>query len=98
MRGGFELIKWIFNFCSVLLVFLVEERVFIIKSLDLKLEGLFIYRVLGIYWNVEYDIIDFVVNDKECLENWKGVLLFIVIVYDLFGFVSFLFLFGREMN
>lgn len=53
------------NCCDVLLVFLVEEWVFYIKDLDLKFDCLFLDRVLGIYWDVEYDIINFVFGKGE---------------------------------
>ena len=97
-RGGFELTKWISNSRTVLSAFPVEERAPHIKSLDLKSEILPMDRALGIHWNVEHDMINFVTSNKEQPDNRKDVLSSIATVYDPLGFASPLLLPGREIN
>ena len=81
-RGGFQLTKWISNRRDVLPAFPVEERAPHIKDLDLKSESLPLDRALGIHWDVEHDMINFVFGKGEQPENRKGVLSSISTVYD----------------
>ncbi|XP_068712838.1 uncharacterized protein [Montipora foliosa] len=97
-KGGFQLTKWISNRRDVLLAFPVEERAPQIKDLDLKSDSLPLDRALGIHWDVEHDIINFVFGKGEQPENRKGVLSSISTVYDPLGFSSPLLLPGREIN
>ena len=97
-KGGFQLTKWISNCRDVLSAFPVEERAPQIKDLDLKSDSLPLDRALGIHWDVEHDIINFVFGKGEQPENRKGVLSSISTVYDPLGFASPLLLPGREIN
>ena len=64
-KGGFQLTKWISNRRDVLSAFPVEERAPQIKDLDLKSDSLPLDRALGIHWDVEHDIINFVFGKGE---------------------------------
>ncbi|XP_015754719.1 PREDICTED: uncharacterized protein LOC107334302 [Acropora digitifera] len=97
-KGGFQLTKWISNRHDVLPAFPVEERAPQIKDLDLKSDSLPLDRALGIHWDVEHDIINFVFGKGEQPENRKGVLSSISTVYDPLGFASPLLLPGRKIN
>ena len=97
-KGDFQLTKWISNRRDVLSPFPVEERAPQIKDLDLKSDSLPLDRALGIHWDVEHDIINFVFGKGEQPENRKGVLSSISTVYDPLGFASPLLLPGREIN
>ena len=76
----------------------MEERAPHIKYLDLKSESLPLNRALGIHWDFEHDIINFVFGKGEQPGNRKGVLSSIPTVYDPLGFASPLLLPGREIN
>ena len=76
----------------------MEERAPQIKDLDLKSDSLPLDRALGIHWDVEHDIINFVFGKGEQPENRKGVLSSISTVYAPLGFASPLLLPGRKIN
>ncbi|XP_015755924.1 PREDICTED: uncharacterized protein LOC107335413 [Acropora digitifera] len=95
---GFQLTKWISNRSDVWSAFPVEERAPQIKDLGLKSDSLPLDRALGIHWDIEHDIINFVFSKGEQPENRKGVLSSISTKYDPLGFASPLLLPGRKIN
>ena len=98
VKGGFEITKWNSNSGKVLSAFLAEKRAPQVKNSDLNLQSLPTDRALGMHWNVERDIIDFVVSKKEQPNNRKGVLSSVATMFDPLGLASHLLLPGKEIN
>ena len=74
------------------------ERAPHIKDLDLKSHNLSLDKALGIHWEVERDMLDFVFSEREQPENCKGVLSSIATVHDPLRFASSLLQLGREIT
>ena len=93
--GGFNLTKFICNRKNVLMSIPDIYRREGVKDTDLVREELPSERALGVYWNVENDILCFKVNLKEKRRNRRGMLSMLSSFYDPLGLVSPFILKGR---
>ncbi|XP_067685297.1 uncharacterized protein [Haliotis asinina] len=86
--GGFRLTKWISNSHTVLDSILPEERAKGVKHLDLENSELPPERALGVFWEVEKDILGFKVNLRHHMDTKRGILATMSSVYDPIGLLS----------
>ncbi len=86
-KGGFRLTKWISNNRKVLESIPIAERAKEIKELDLNYEALPTERALGLFWDVELDMLCFrrVQRDKPLTR--RGLLSIVSSIYDPLGLI-----------
>ncbi|XP_067679580.1 uncharacterized protein [Haliotis asinina] len=87
-RGGFRLTKWMSNSYAVLDSIPPEERAKGLKHLDLENSELPPERALGVFWEVEKDILGFKVNLRHHMDTKRGILATMSSVYDPIGLLS----------
>ena len=90
-KGGFKLMKWVSNSRSVLSSIPPETRAKELQSLSLSLDELPSGRALGLYWNIQEDVIS-VQTKIETIEKIKPtrrtLLSVVSSVFDPLGLVS----------
>ena len=87
-RGGFHLTKWNSNCRDVLDVVPRKERSKEIKNIDIHDEKLPTGRTLGMEWNREDDIFQFIIDIKEIPPTRRNMLKIIASIFDPLGFVA----------
>ena len=95
-KRGFQLSKVMSN--ESLNAFPPEHCAPAVKDLYLNLNNLPTDQALGIHWDVQANIFNFVVSNKPEPETRRNILSSIVTIYDTLGLAAPLILPGREIN
>ena len=89
-KGGFRLVKWVSNRCSVITGVPPDDRAKDLKNLELNIgESLPIERALGIYWDTEEDLLGIRIKPvRDPLGTRRSLLSVFSSVYDPLGLVG----------